>query len=720
MNALDARELSRRKRPTRARLSEITVRRCHSLSRSSLFFLTITYQRCWKVALRRAPIRQIYDSYAGRRDVYETAKMVTMQDIRLQLTKPVRELAQWDFPFAQTLEQYCSLFNKTCNKSFGEAGLVLQSSTAVYVHRLDSLWTKIEYSRNLLAAQEQEEATKNPSKKRDRKTDACFHKFKTINFAEDVDKNIDIKKHVSHDCLKSKSRRFAQLEKNISQHVSIDIYDINGETIGKKYDFRCNQNLNKDGKLVDEFAPEDFYCDDDVSVKEKSYRLSCDAASCTESSAHDESNENVNTFAESERDDDSPEDEISELMMSLESSQHNLSSSTDIGTDNTLVKTPMNISGDSSLHDMTLTNLTCPNTPTDTNSPITNIDNTISNNNDLEDQCLNNNIKGTIDVGSLLDSPPESVNSKGRRTSSTDDPALLSDTNGDANSCVTPVQNTPLNGSKKNQIQRRSTAKSNSKLLKKKLPASCKKQQSITKRNLLHALVDPLYSRRGRPNMFKKGSRACMKCIRECDPFQYEDVTNAELNLLGFRLHVNTLPDACINDDVTANNDNDNVTSSIDEDRGSISESFHSPSPTCMSPSPESFGGFVPLRSDSPQDWLVNRPAIDGLDKRVSKWHDMIQPKLRDAEKRATFCIHDYASRIMETLKTSGQCKINFDTVVQKEHPCEVARYFLASLDLAAKQNIDISTSEDLEHNIEIVLPEDKQCSTNNPADSHD
>jgi len=54
----------------------------------------------------------------------------------------------------QTLEQYCSLFNSTCNNRFTEAGLVLQNSTAVYVHRIDSLWTKTEYCRNVLSANE--------------------------------------------------------------------------------------------------------------------------------------------------------------------------------------------------------------------------------------------------------------------------------------------------------------------------------------------------------------------------------------------------------------------------------------------------------------------------------------------------------------------------------------------------------------------------------------
>lgn len=58
------------------------------------------------------------------------------------------------FILLQTLETYCSLFNKTCNKSFGEAGLVVQNSTAVYVHRIDCLWNKTEYFRNVFSSYE--------------------------------------------------------------------------------------------------------------------------------------------------------------------------------------------------------------------------------------------------------------------------------------------------------------------------------------------------------------------------------------------------------------------------------------------------------------------------------------------------------------------------------------------------------------------------------------
>lgn len=199
------------------------------------------------------------------------------------------------------------------------------------------------------------------------------------------------------------------------------------------------------------------------------------------------------------------------------------------------------------------------------------------------------------------------------------------------------------------------------------------------------------------PNMFKKSLRTCMKYIQEYDPLQYNEVTNTELDFLGFRLCDNTKPDARINNDVTTNV-NDNIMTSLDDD---ISE-FHSPSPVDMSPPHESFCD-VWFRSDSPHFLPVSRSAIDKIDekgtsdyeqnksqfqKTVDKWHEMIQPKLHDAEQRSTFCIRDYASQIIKTLKSSDQRKVNFDTIIQKEHPCEVARYFLASLDLVREKII--------------------------------
>lgn len=76
-------------------------------------------------------------------------------------------------------------------------------------------------------------------KKKDRKTNISFTNFETVDFAREIDKNIDIKKtNVAQENVKPKSRCFTQLEKGIAQCIPIDIYDVNGEIIGKKYDFR--------------------------------------------------------------------------------------------------------------------------------------------------------------------------------------------------------------------------------------------------------------------------------------------------------------------------------------------------------------------------------------------------------------------------------------------------------------------------------------------------
>lgn len=89
-----------------------------------------------------------------------------------------------------------------------------------------------------------EEETQCSSKKKERKINMCFQEFKKINFAEEMEKNIDIrtidikKNHMMQNTVKSKCYRFTQLEKSSMQNVSIDMYDVNGEVVGKKYDFR--------------------------------------------------------------------------------------------------------------------------------------------------------------------------------------------------------------------------------------------------------------------------------------------------------------------------------------------------------------------------------------------------------------------------------------------------------------------------------------------------
>lgn len=117
------------------------------------------------------------------------------------------------------------------------------------------------------------------------------------------------------------------------------------------------------------------------------------------------------------------------------------------------------------------------------------------------------------------------------------------------------------------------------------------------------------------PKMFKKSLRTCMKYIQEYDPLQYKEVTNAELDFLGFQLRDNIEPDAhIIDDNDVTTNVNDNIMTSIDDEISEISE-FHSSNPVDMSPPRESFCDAW-FRSDSPHFLPVSRSAIDKIDKK--------------------------------------------------------------------------------------------------------
>ncbi|XP_026827101.1 uncharacterized protein LOC105277676 [Ooceraea biroi] len=549
--------------------------------------------------------------------------MVTVQDIGLQLTKSVKELAEWNFPFSQTLERYCSLFNTTSNKSFGEAGLVLQSSTAVYVHRVDSLWHKIEYFRDIFSTYEHEEVTKNTTKKKDRRSDVRFQEYKTIIFDGDLDKNIDIKRNPAmHDAVKSKSRRFTQLEKGIAQHISTDICDVNGEAIGKKYDFQCNQNTSTDRVvLVNEFASQDFYCRDD-SAREKS-PLSSSRSRVSESlessfntlvadsTVHDDENND-----DDDENNDDPAEDNSELVSSFDLSQQDLCLSRNTN-DNTPMETMDTLSD--TCHNVNLSlSETCLITPSTTNSPIaTTIDNAILPNNKTSDTiCMNNNIKKNLDVCSLLDSPPESIHSK-ERTSSTDDSTnLQNDANEEQSNAklhIDAIESTP-NRNRGSKTRARSTVKSTSKSLKRKLLVPQKR--NVKRRILAHTFEEPNPSHADGPNMFKQNLRTCLKYIREHDPLQYDDVTNVTLDCLGFRLRVNTESDANANDDVTTTSNDD------------AASEFYSPEPVGVSPPPDENFCDTWFRSNS----------SSFLPENVDRWHELMQPKLREFDAIENFC----------------------------------------------------------------------------------
>lgn len=84
--------------------------------------------------------------------------------------------------------------------------------------------------------------------------------------------------------------------------------------------------------------------------------------------------------------------------------------------------------------------------------------------------------------------------------------------------------------------------------------------------------------------------------------------------------------------------------------------------------------------------------------RRVQAWHEMIQPRLQEAESRRDFDIHLYGSRIIEEFgsKASIGSQCAFTKIVRDQPKNEVARYFLATLQLANAYNVEIQLQDAL------------------------
>ena len=70
--------------------------------------------------------------------------------------------------------------------------------------------------------------------------------------------------------------------------------------------------------------------------------------------------------------------------------------------------------------------------------------------------------------------------------------------------------------------------------------------------------------------------------------------------------------------------------------------------------------------------------------RRVQAWHDMIRPRLLEAESRRDFDIHEYGSQIISVFGCEAPIgsRARFSQVVDTLPKNEVARYFLATLQL--------------------------------------
>ena len=62
------------------------------------------------------------------------------------------------------------------------------------------------------------------------------------------------------------------------------------------------------------------------------------------------------------------------------------------------------------------------------------------------------------------------------------------------------------------------------------------------------------------------------------------------------------------------------------------------------------------------------------LSQRVSRWHDMIEPRLESLERRKPFDIHDYGTRILRQVQAAGRSEVAFREVVGGQQKEEISR----------------------------------------------
>ncbi|KAJ9575267.1 hypothetical protein L9F63_025782, partial [Diploptera punctata] len=80
---------------------------------------------------------------------------------------------------------------------------------------------------------------------------------------------------------------------------------------------------------------------------------------------------------------------------------------------------------------------------------------------------------------------------------------------------------------------------------------------------------------------------------------------------------------------------------------------------------------------------------------RVKEWERYIRPRLKQADERGHFDIHSVGSQILESFadSTSGTV-LEFHQFMEDKPRVDVARYFLATLQLANTNNVEIQESK--------------------------
>ncbi|CAK9807443.1 Condensin-2 complex subunit H2 [Anthophora plagiata] len=707
--------------------------------------------------------------------------MVTLQDISIQLMKPAKDLADWKFPLSQILEEYYALLEEPCNVNFGEAALVLQNSTNVYVRRIERLLNETEVLKQTFFGYEEEEIKKSICKKRKilKKSYVDFENFVIIDLEKDIGKHINKKNQFqTQKKIKLLSQRFTQLENNITQLcIPIEIYDILGEIIGKKYDFRCNQAINTSGMLVDELTPYDFTYIFSSCVQKGRNSLSSYSEPKTPGtgtsgyySVPSPNNESITPIHEEFEDEcnfssmenipltkeleimekENVTDKSCEIpFVNTSVSNQNMTEKNVLEKQHTQESIVQSVNDQNcslqSLKDMNQIKKGC----SIENVQIDQVkeDNQNSNKNivqferDVQIRCYKqlDHISKQDQVAQLNESNSvrwkEGLFSMRKRGNQTTKISMCSID--DVNECDWKPM--PLIQGLKHAFSDNSSilklpdyislleTKFGSK--KRKLTSKWYKPECLTKLVLCET---ELFAKKGATlqtkqkfkHLQKEELKDFMKNFDEClngtdkenDNFRCEAVANTTVDLLGFHISQNqdnSIEDSTEGTSRSSSPINIKLQSTVCQDTLDMNtKSPNSCNNCCESSVSEinlsySLPDYQTLIEDKMKEIFEESNVVTELDQTVAKWHAALQPKLSEAEVRPAFRIHDYASHIMGTLQALEQKKINFDSIVQNKPACEVARYFLASLQLANTYNVEIKTKNS-DNSIEIMLINDE------------
>ncbi|XP_011503361.1 PREDICTED: uncharacterized protein LOC105366566 [Ceratosolen solmsi marchali] len=717
--------------------------------------------------------------------------LTNIQNVSSQLMKSPKELASWNFPLSQILEEYFNLLPEPCKIHYGEAALIIQNSVNAYVRRVEEVYDETRYLSQKIVVELKESDEKHFQK--EQKSKRClidFTQFELIDFDQEIGKNINLKNH-ERKSMKFMHRCFSQLQ-NSHARLYIDVFDKQGEAIGKKYDFRCNQQIIKNGTLVEEFTPKDF---ENIIITESSIY-----ASSTILEKNIKIHKTKQLLSNNIRDEFQKESNgcnVNVYNNSVENCQpssedagcfniyHNESQNSDNCTlldrlDQITVQFSANDNDDEDFYscdknfDNTETYNDCHNLIEETNASNVKIqfvnngykfnylfqeNQTISDEN--KTNTSSTKLKTVFDNGITIEKNKQVIknyckrrNSENTNNESVDTQSssnfelrrskrlkqtnILNNTIFNDENLLKPIPfkdgipeklmksrkefRLPCHINLLRRTPKRKVIKAKSKLSEQ----SCKEtfenninQEDCIIKNMKMTLYSPsrsqfLTMKEEDYNGFKKSLDETFNAKHFA--VNYDPVTTLTMDLLGFHLNytkddshlkftkrMRTNNSSFLSPQCTPSSSPlpDNITPPVSPNLNLMSsETNFDKQDTNRIKSVYNYEKIVKHKIKKIYEELDLQTDEDET---VIRWHKEIKPRLIEAERKPPFRIHEYESRIIRRLESCDR-KLEFDEIVREEPPCEVARYFSATLQLASTNNLNINTNEDLNKSIELIL----------------